>query len=456
MDHIKNTITAQRTFFTKNKTKDIDFRLQQLKKLKALIKNNEEKLNEAIYKDFKKSKFDNYLNELSLIYSDIDEACKKIRKWTKTKKVKVNMINFPAKSYVIPEPLGLSLIIGAWNYPYQLSLAPVISSIAAGNTIILKPSELSAHTSKIMADLVNNNFAPEYFTVVEGGANETSELLEYKFDKIFFTGSVAVGKIIYQKAAKFLTPCTLELGGKSPAIVTKDCNLKMCVKRLVWAKYLNAGQTCIAPDYVMVEKDIKDKFLEAFKKEIEDCHFSFENKNYVQIITERHTQRAIDLIGTSEIYCGGEYSIKDRYIEPTVLTNVTYDDKVMQEEIFAPILPVIEFTDIDNVISKIKEQPKPLASYLFSNSKKIKRKFLHEVSFGGGAINEAVMHITNPNMGFGGVGESGIGAYHGINGFKAFTHYKSILDKPTWFEASIKHFPQTALKLKLFKKLMGQ
>jgi aldehyde dehydrogenase (NAD+) len=306
-----------------------------------------------------------------------------------------------------------------------------------------------------MAKLINENFDPGFFKVVEGGVVETTALLEQRFDKIFFTGSIGVGKIVYQAAAKNLTPVTLELGGKSPAIITENCNLKIAVKRLIWGKFLNAGQTCIAPDYVMVHKSIKDKFLEMAKKEIEKSRFVVEEDNYVQIINDAHVQRLINLIDADKVYVGGKYNLETRIIEPTILKDISFDDKVMQDEIFGPILPVIEYEDLDTVIAQIKTRPKPLACYIFTNDKKARRKVLNEISFGGGAVNDAIMHIANSNLGFGGVGDSGIGSYHGEHGFRAFSHYKGILEKSTWIEPDLKYYPHTKTKLKWIKRLIG-
>lgn len=453
---MKAIINAQRDFFNTNATKSISFRIDQLKKLRRILKENEALLYEAIYKDFKKSEFDTYSTELSFVYHDISEAIKKVRKWSKIKRARTNLINFPAKSYVIPEPLGVTLVIGAWNYPYLLSLAPVIAALTAGNTVILKPSELPLKTSQTMAKIINENFNTTYFHVVEGGVAETTALLAEKFDKIFFTGSVTVGKIIYQAAAIYLTPVTLELGGKSPAIVTAKANLKMTAKRLVWAKFLNAGQTCISPDYILVEESVKTAFIDLVKAEIKKASFSTENENYVQIINARNVARLAGLIDSSKVILGGNYNEKDRYFEPTIMDNVSFDDAIMQEEIFGPIMPIISYSSLDSAIKNVKSYPKPLSLYAFTNDKKERSKILSELSFGGGGVNEPVMHITNHHIPFGGVGESGIGAYHGESGFKTFTHYKSILDKPTWFEMELKFSPRSKKKLKWIKFLTGQ
>jgi len=448
-------VETQRKYFNTHETKELKFRLSQLAKLEEILKSNEKLMYEAIYKDFKKSEFDTFVSELALLYHDIKDAKRNLRKWARVKRVGTNMLNFPAKSYIIPEPLGVCLVIGAWNYPYQLTLAPVIAAMASGNTVIIKPSEIATNTSAVMAKLINENFNPNYLKVIEGGIPETTELLNQKFDKIFFTGSPQVGKIVYQAAAKHLTPVTLELGGKSPAFITKDCNLKMTVKRLVWAKFLNAGQTCIAPDYVLVQKTIEEKFLELLKSEIEKEQFSIDNDNYTQIINDRNVNRLSEMIDSNKVCYGGVVDASERTIQPTILQGVTFDDKVMQEEIFGPILPVISYENLEDAIQQVNEHPKPLACYVFTNNKAEKNKILKEISFGGGAINDGVMHIANSNLPFGGVGNSGMGSYHGESGFKAFTHYKSILEKSNLIELSLKYYPHSEGKLNWIKRFMG-
>lgn len=451
---MQELVNKQRRFFNSNETKDINFRIKQLKKLKLLLQENEQRMEEAIYADFSKSAFDNYSTEIALLYLEINDAVKKIKKWALRKRVPTDLVNLPGRSYILPEPLGVSLIIGAWNYPYQLSFAPAIAAIAAGNTVILKPSELPANTSRLMAEIVNQNFEPEFFRVVEGGVVETQQLLKQRFDKIFFTGSVPVGRIVYQAAAKHLTPVTLELGGKSPAFILDDKNLNMYVKRLVWAKFVNAGQTCIAPDYILVKRSLKDKFIQQLIAEIKKEQFSIENQNYVQIINEKNMKRLIGYINQDKVVFGGNYDMQTRVIEPTVMDEVSFDDAVMQEEIFGPILPVIPFDSLDEMIAEVKRREKPLSCYVFTRDKKLRNKIMHEVSFGGGCVNDAIMHISNNKLPFGGVGESGIGSYHGEFGFRTFSHYKSILDKPTWFEAGLKYFPHSAAKFNLMKKML--
>lgn len=449
-------IQKQRSFFNSNATKDISYRKKQLKKLLQILKSNEVTLNEAIYKDFKKSAFDNYATELSIIYAEIKHSIKKLNRWAERLHVGTNLANFPGKSYILYEPLGSTLVIGAWNYPYLLSLHPAISAIAAGNTVIIKPSELAMNTSQIMARMINENFDENYFHVIEGGVQETTALLKEKFDKIFYTGSSAVGKIIMKAAAEHLTPVTLELGGKSPAIVTSSASIKMTAKRLVWGKFLNGGQTCVAPDYLMVDSSVKVKLIEEIKKQIEKVHGSDPQRSeaFPRIINPRHFDRLTKLIDNEKVILGGNSDQEDLYIAPTLMDGVNWEDAVMKEEIFGPILPIIEYTNLEDAIAQIKAQPKPLALYLFTGSSKIKKKVFNEISFGGGALNETIMHLANPNLPFGGVGNSGMGNYHGEYGFRAFSHQKSIIEKANWFEPFVKYPPYSKLKLSILRKLM--
>jgi aldehyde dehydrogenase (NAD+) len=391
------------------------------------------------------------------LYHEINHVVKNSKKWSQRKKVATGFANFPAKSYLIPEPLGMTLVIGAWNYPYQLSLVPAISSLAAGNTVILKPSELPSKTSRAMAQIINTHFSSDYFHVVEGGAEETLELLKYRFDKIFFTGSIAVGKKIYQAAAKHLTPVTLELGGKSPTFVLPDTNIKMTAKRIVWAKFLNSGQTCVAPDYILVAKSIEAKFLQALKHEIEIQHKSTAkniDENYLKIINTHNFDRLKKQIDINKLYFGGKTNREERFISPTILHNVSFEDAIMQDEIFGPILPIVSYTNLDEAIKLVKARPKPLACYVYSKNRKTIAKLLKEISFGGGAINDSLMHLSNSNLPFGGVGLSGFGNYHGKAGFDTFSHYKSILDKPFWFESNLKYAPYSKRKMKIIKWLL--
>lgn len=448
-------ITAQRKFFHSGKTRDVRFRLARLKEIRRLLRAQESELYDAIHKDFAKSPFDTYATELGLIYHELNLFIKKIKRWARPVKLPAGLVNFPAKSYIIPEPLGVCLVIGAWNYPYQLALLPAISALAAGNTVILKPSEKAPHTSAVMAALINKNFDPAYFHVVEGGVPETTELLHHHFDKIFFTGSTRVGQIIYQAAARHLTPVTLELGGKSPCFVLKSARIKTAARRIVWAKFLNAGQTCVAPDYVLVHRDIQDAFLAAVKAEVERQYPGERTDNYPQIIDTAHVERLAALIDPDKLFLGGEVDIRARYIAPTVLTDVSFDDPVMQEEIFGPILPVLTFDSLDEAIREVKARPRPLACYVYGSNRKQIKRILYDIQFGGGCVNESVMHLTNPQLPFGGVGKSGIGSYHGWFGFRTFSHFKGILDKSTLPDPPVKYAPYTPLKQRIIRWLLG-
>jgi len=450
---MEQIVANQRRYFNSNTTKPLDFRIEQLEKLKTILKTNEQALEEAVNLDYGKSKFETSLTEMYLVFDEINSSLENLREWAKPKAVPGQGLTAGAECYIMPEPLGVSLVIGPWNYPYQLALAPLVAAISAGCTAILKPSELTPHSSGLIAKLLNENFAPEYLKVVEGGIPETTELLAQKFDTIFFTGSVPVGKIVYQAAAKNLTPVTLELGGKSPSIFMPDCDLDVSVRRLVWGKFLNGGQTCIAPDYALVHKDIAPQFLEKVAETIRASDYKTENGNFVKIVNERNTSRIAALIDPEKVFLGGGVDIEKRLIEPTVLTNVNWEDKVMQEEIFGPLLPVLTFENLDDAILEVKERPKPLALYLFSEDEAVKQKVLSEISFGGGCVNDAILHISNGSLPFGGVGDSGIGRYHGEEGFRAFSHYKSIVETPTATDPAIRYSPYTDEKIALIKSL---
>ena len=444
----------QKTFFNSHKTKDLNFRKTQLKKLKNLIKKHENQLYEAIYKDFGKSEFETFGTEISFIYKDIDYYLKNLNSLAKPKKVKTNIVNQLGSSKIYREPLGNCLVIGAWNYPYQLTLTPVVAAIAAGNTCIIKPSELPENTMKVMAQLINENFDSAFLYVVEGGVEETTEILKLRFDKIFFTGSPRVGKIVYQAAAEHLTPVTLELGGKSPAFITENADLEVAARRIVWGKFINAGQTCIAPDYLYVQENIKPKFIEILLFEIKKRNYHENAEHFCKIINERNFDRLEKLINKEKVIFGGETHREKRYISPTVLDHVTWEDAVMQEEIFGPILPILTYKNLDEAIEKVIEGEKPLSAYIFSNNAKEQTKILEKLSFGGGCINDTLMHISNHHLPFGGVGNSGLGNYHGKFGFDAFSHQKAILDKSIYLEPELKYPPYTDGKLKILKKLL--
>ncbi|KGE13453.1 aldehyde dehydrogenase family protein [Sphingobacterium deserti] len=451
---IASIFKLQKDFFNSHQTKDIDFRKDMLVKLKHILKTNEDQLYDAIYKDFRKGKFETFLTELNLVYNEIDFFLKNLKKLSKPKKVKTALNLQPGKSYIHYDPLGVTLVIGAWNYPYQLTLSPVVSAIAAGNTCMIKPSELPENTMHLLADLINTNFSSNYLHVVRGGVPETGELLKLRFDKIFFTGSPKVGKIVYEAAAKNLVPVTLELGGKSPAIVTETADLDVAVKRLVWGKFLNGGQTCIAPDYLLVAESVKPKFLQLITEKLQEIDYSDGAEHYTSIINKRNFDRILGLVDQSKVIYGGNFNAESLYIEPVIMDHVGWEDPVMQEEIFGPVLPVITYSNYDDVLNKIIEGEKPLAAYLFSNNEEEKDKLLKLVSFGGGCINDTLMHITNDYLPFGGVGNSGIGNYHGEFGFLTFSHQKSVIEKTTWGEPDWKYPPYTDKKMHWLKKVL--
>lgn len=447
-------LKKQRDFFNSHQTRDLKFRKEQLLKLKKLIKENESLLYDAIYKDFRKSEFETFGTEISFIYKDIDYYVKNLKSLAQPKRVFTNIVNQMGSSKIVYEPLGNCLVIGAWNYPYQLTLTPVIAAIAAGNTCFIKPSELPENTMKAMAKIINENFDPSFLFVVEGGVEETTEILKLRFDKIFFTGSPKVGKIVYKAAAEHLTPVTLELGGKSPAFVTENADLKVAARRIVWGKFLNAGQTCVAPDYLYVQESIKAKFLELLIAEIKKRNYHSEADHYCQIINERNFERLEKMIDHEKLIFGGETNKENNYISPTVLDEVTWEDAIMQEEIFGPILPVLSFNRLEDAIQKVMEGEKPLSAYLFCNNSDKHKLFTEKLCFGGGCINDTLMHLSNDRLPFGGVGNSGIGNYHGKYGFETFSHPKAILKKSIFLEPELKYPPYTEGKMKILKKLL--
>ena len=450
----QDILYSQREFFNTQKTKNVKFRKMYLEKLRDLIIRNENLLYEAIDKDFGKSQFETYVTEISFVLKDIDYYLKNLNSLSKPKRVTTNLSNQIATSKIYSEPLGCTLVIGAWNYPYQLSLSPLIASIAAGNCCILKPSEMAENTMKAMAKIINENFPPEYIYVVEGGIDETTEILKLKFNKIFFTGSTKVGKIVYKAAAEHLTPVTLELGGKSPVIVTKEANIEVAAKRIVWGKFLNAGQTCVAPDYILVEESVKEQFLESLKKFIAEFKYEPNSEQYTRIINKKNFERLTQLIDPRKVYFGGNFNEENLHIEPTILNNVNWEDDVMQDEIFGPILPVLSFTNFHQALNSILELEKPLSAYIFTNNNEEKNLFTQKLSFGGGCINDVVMHLGNDYLPFGGVGNSGMGSYHGKFGFETFSHRKAILDRATWGEPDLKYPPYSENKIKWIKKLL--
>lgn len=426
---LEKLFKSQKEFFRSGKTRDINFRIESLTKLKDAIEAYEQEILDAVYTDLRKDAIDGYATEISGFYDEVKYAIQNVHIWAKIESVETPFYMFPSRSYLQKEPYGVTLIISPWNYPFQLLMMPLVGAVAAGNTAILKPSEISVNTATVLEKIINDTFPQEYLHVVQGAAEETQALMELPVDYIFFTGSVPVGKIVMAAAAKNLTPLTLELGGKSPAIVHEDANLTSAAHRISWGKFLNAGQTCIAPDYVLVHKSKKDAFVEELKKVIHEFYGedASSHKRYCRIINDRHFRRLIVLLDSKKIIYGGRSNQEDRYIEPTILSPVDWDDPIMQDEIFGPILPILAYSDLDNIIRKINERPKPLSLYLFSEDESVEKRITEEISFGGGAINNTIMHVVSHFLPFGGVGSSGMGKYHGKYSFETFSHYKSIL-----------------------------
>ncbi|HYK74277.1 MAG TPA: aldehyde dehydrogenase, partial [Pseudoneobacillus sp.] len=430
----------------------ISFRLETLQLLRNLIKENEQKFMNALKKDLNKSEFDSYLTEIGIVLEELRFTIKNLKNWAKPRRVKSTLTGIGSKSYIYPEPYGVALIIAPWNYPFQLAVAPLIGAIAAGNCAILKPSELTPNTSALLAEIISTNFPEEYITVVEGGVETSTALLNEKSDYIFFTGSVPVGKIIMEAASKHLTPVTLELGGKSPSIVHDDANLKLAAKRIAWGKFMNAGQTCVAPDYLFVHSRVKEEFLRLFKESVYELYGEnvLQHGNFTKIVSEKHFYRLISFLNNGKKVFGGNYDLSQQIIEPTVLQNISWTDEVMEDEIFGPILPILEYDDLSSVINQINNKPKPLALYLFSENNHVQEKIINSISFGGGCINDTVFHLSSPYLPFGGVGESGIGAYHGKGSFDVFSHEKSILKQTTVFDLPFR-YPNTKDALKKIK-----
>ncbi len=449
---ISNIVSKQKQFFRTNKTKDIKFRLENLRKLKKLILQNEEKISDAIYADLKKSRFESYMSEIAIIIDEINYHIKKLKKWSKPKKVHSPYWLFPASSFIYQEPYGAVLIIAPWNYPVNLLIMPLIGAISAGNCVILKPSDYSSHTSALIENLFKDNFKSDYISVFQGGRDTNKDLLNEKFDYIFFTGSSELGRIVMTQAAKNLTPVTLELGGKCPCIIDKDADIDIAAKRTAWGKLLNAGQTCVAPDYLFVHEDIKEDFINKLRFYFIKFYGNDikNNKEYPRIISEKHFLRLKNLMKKADVIIGGEIDQKEKYISPTVIDNVKPEDPVMENEIFGPVLPIMNFTSLDTVISFINENPKPLALYYFSQSRYNHSQVLSSTSSGAVCINDTVMHITNNKLPFGGVGNSGMGCYHGKYSFETFSNTKSVIKNSKYFDTNFRYPPYKS-KLKMLK-----
>ncbi|WP_042456848.1 aldehyde dehydrogenase [Neobacillus dielmonensis] len=456
MENYHGIVAKQTAFFHTGKTKDLSFRLEALQKLRMSIKQNEKQLMDALRADLNKSEFDAYTAEIGFVLEELRFTIKNLESWVKPQKVKTPITHMGSQSYIYSEPYGVALIIAPWNYPFQLAIAPLIGAIAAGNCAVIKPSELTPVTSKLLGKLVGELFPEEFIAVIEGGVETSQALLNERFDYIFFTGSVPVGRIIMEAAAKHLTPVTLELGGKSPCIVHEDANIKLAAKRIAWGKFTNAGQTCIAPDYLYLHKAVKEEFLQQFKEAITELYGAepLNNPDFTHIVSERHFNRLTSFLDNGKISIGGKTIPDSLMIEPTVLTDITWEDPVMQDEIFGPILPVLSYSNLSEVIEGIHQHPKPLAFYIFTENSSVQQQVLDRVSFGGGCINDTVYHFVSPHLPFGGVGNSGIGSYHGKGSYDTFSHKKSVLKQTTRFDIPFRYpnVKDGLKKIKLFMK----
>ena len=455
MLEIPALMDAQQNFFNQGKTRDLEFRIASLQKLKHAVEQHEQEICAALAEDLGKPELEATISETTMIAREIEFACRNLRSWAKPQPVRTSLLNFPSTGKIYSQPLGVVLIIGPWNYPVQLLLSPLIGALAAGNCAVLKPSELAVRTSALLKRILAKTFQQEYVCVVEGGAEISQTLLEQRFDLVFFTGSSRIGAEVMQAAARHLTPVLLELGGKSPAIVDVDADLEIAAKRIVWGKFFNAGQTCVAPDYLLVHVDIKQKLLDRMLARLSECYGAdpAQSPDYARIINEAHFERLTTFLADGKIVAGGASDRSARYLQPTILDDVSWHSPVMQEEIFGPILPVLTFTDRDDVIELVRRHAPPLALYYFSQDTGKQRRIMTTASFGGGCINDTIVHLTELNLPFGGVGASGHGRYHGRASFDSFSHRKSVLKRGTWLDLPLR-YPPYAGKLSWLKKLL--
>lgn len=453
---IQQMIEKQRGYFMSGATLSVDKRLDALKKLQMCIQKHEAEIHAALKKDLGKSGMESYMCETGMVLEEIRYMLKHVRTFSKKKRVRTPLAQFAANSFQIPSPYGVVLVMSPWNYPFLLTMDPVVEAIAAGNTVVVKPSAYSPNTTEVVKRLIEECFDPEYVSVVTGGRAENTYLLQAHFDYIFFTGSQAVGKEVMRHAAEHLTPVTLELGGKSPCVVERTANLNMAAKRIVFGKFLNCGQTCVAPDYVYCDAAIKDELVEEIQKQIRKQYGKdpLKNKNYGKIINEKHFARLCRLIDAQKVVYGGNRREETLQIAPTVMDHVTFEDAVMQEEIFGPILPILTYDSFDQAIETINSMAHPLALYIFTEDKKAADKILTHCGFGGGCVNDVIIHLATTEMGFGGFGESGMGSYHGKRGFDTFTHYKSIVDKKTWLDLPMRYQPYKKVYDRLVRMVM--
>lgn len=452
----KNSINQQKKIFNVTPKDDINSRIERLRILKQAIIDNEVLMVEALKEDLNKSYFEGYTAEIAAVIKEINYAIKNVRKWSKVKKVRGGVVNFPSRGYIYKEPYGVVLIFGAWNYPFQLTLIPLVGALAAGNNVVLKPSEVSSRSSKVLKKVLDEAFKGIHVEVFEGGVEASEALLDCSFDKIFFTGSPSVGKKVMQKAAERLIPVTLELGGKSPCIVDEDVNLDVAVKRIAWGKFMNVGQTCVAPDYVILHENIKDDFYRKFKEVIIDFYGDDikSSEDYGRIVNDAHFERIVSLIENNKIVVGGSFNKQELFIEPTILEIDNLNVKIMKEEIFGPLLPVITYNNYSEIIKIVKHNPNPLALYTFSNNRKFTTQINHDIPFGGGCINDTISHFLPNNLPFGGRGVSGVGNYHGKYSFYTFSHTKSILKKSNLIDFNSKYPPYNKKVKNFIKKIL--
>jgi len=454
-EEIERKVETQRGFFVSQNTKSISKRIQLLKTLRKEITTREKEIYTALYSDFKKSSFETYVTEIGIVLSELNLTISKLRSWSKPKKVRSSLLNFPSSDYIFYEPYGTVLIIAPWNYPFQLAIAPLIAAIAAGNTVVLKPSELTPKTSTLLASIIESVFTKNHATVIEGGIEISQKLLKIRWDYIFFTGSVNVGRIVAKAAAENLTPVTLELGGKNPCIIDDTANIKLAAKRIAWGKFINAGQTCIAPDYILIRTKQKEKFIDFLKVEIEKAYSNNPetSEDYPRIISEKNFDRLEKMLQNETIVFGGKLDKSQLYIAPTLVDDPSLSSNLMKDEIFGPILPILTYSDDSELEKIINSYEKPLALYIFSKKRQFIKKVLSKFTFGGGVINDTLVHFANHKLPFGGVGNSGIGAYHGKLSFDTFSHQKSIVKRGNWYDAPFRYAPYKG-KLNLIKKVL--
>ncbi len=453
---IGQIVARQRAYYEKGKTRNVAWRIAALKTLKKAILRNQKEIEAALRADLNKSASETYMCETGMVLSELSHMISHLRGYARNRHVLTPLAQFHAKSFTSPEPYGVVLVMSPWNYPFMLAMDPVVGALAAGNCVVIKPSAYSPATSDVIEKIISECFAPQVAAVVKGGREENTALLEQRFDFIFFTGSVAVGKLVMEKASRNLTPVCLELGGKSPCIVDKSANIRLAARRIVFGKYLNVGQTCVAPDYLFVHEQVKDKLLAEIRKCIRKQFGAqpLDNPNYGRIVNAKHFDRLCGLLQCGSVYCGGQTRRETLQIAPTVLTGISPTDAVMKQEIFGPILPVLTFRDISEVVSYTTKREKPLALYLFTASRAVERKVLRNVSFGGGCINDTIIHLATSRMGFGGVGGSGMGSYHGRDSFELFSHRRSIVKKYSWIDLPFRYQPYSGLKDFLIKMFL--